>query len=184
MSSEVVTDMSQAEYQARIAELEARLEESEETLAAIRRGDFDAVVVEGPGGERLVYTLENADRPYRVLIEQIQEGALTLSHEGTVLYCNRRLAEVPALGAEPPDPGPQGEPAGVPFPGVVHAVPAAVVQLVEDEEAQVQVVVGVGVGGGEVVRRLDESGDDGVGEGSTRRGQLHAAPSTRGERTG
>ncbi|GEP05352.1 PAS domain-containing hybrid sensor histidine kinase/response regulator [Methylobacterium oxalidis] len=97
MSAEVVTDMSHAEYQARIAELEARLEESEDTLAAIRRGDFDAVVVEGPGGERLVYTLENADRPYRVLIEQIQEGALTLSHEGTVLYCNRRLAAI--LGA-------------------------------------------------------------------------------------
>ncbi|GEL42839.1 MULTISPECIES: ATP-binding protein [Methylobacteriaceae] len=80
--------------QARIRELEARLEESEETLEAIRRGDFDAVVVQGENGERQVYTLESADRPYRVLIEQIQEGALTLSAEGTVLYCNRRLAEM------------------------------------------------------------------------------------------
>ncbi len=80
--------------QARIRELEARLEESEETLGAIRRGDFDAVVVQGNDGRRQIYTLENADRPYRVLIEQIQEGALTLSAEGTVLYCNRRLAEM------------------------------------------------------------------------------------------
>jgi len=79
-------------YRAHIRELEARLEESEETLAAIRRGDFDAVVVEGPNHERLVYTLENADRPYRVLIEQIQEGAFTLGLDGTLLYCNRRLA--------------------------------------------------------------------------------------------
>jgi PAS domain S-box-containing protein len=81
-------------YRAHIRELEARLEESEETLAAIRRGDFDAVVVEGPNHERLVYTLENADRPYRVLIEQIQEGAFTLGLDGILLYCNRRLADM------------------------------------------------------------------------------------------
>ena len=77
---------------ARIRELETRLEESEETLEAIRRGDFDAVVVQTLAGERQVYTLENADRPYRVLIEQIQEGALTLSGDGIILYCNQRLA--------------------------------------------------------------------------------------------
>lgn len=81
-------------YRAHIRELEARLEESEETLAAIRRGDFDAVVVEGPNHERLIYTLENADRPYRVLIEQIQEGAFTLGLDSTLLYCNRRLADM------------------------------------------------------------------------------------------
>jgi PAS domain S-box-containing protein len=84
-------------YRTHIRELEARLEESEETLAAIRRGDFDAVVVEGPNHERLIYTLESADRPYRVLIEQIQEGAFTLALDGTLLYCNRRLADM--LGA-------------------------------------------------------------------------------------
>ena len=87
-------------YRTHIRELEARLEESEETLAAIRRGDFDAVVVEGPNRERLVYTLENADRPYRVLIEQMQEGAFTLGPDGAVLYCNRRLAEMLDLPQE------------------------------------------------------------------------------------
>ena len=85
---------------ARIRELEAQLEESDETLAAIRRGDFDAVVVEGPNQERLVYTLENADRPYRVLIEQIQEGAFTLGSDGALLYCNPRVA---AMLAHPPE---------------------------------------------------------------------------------
>ena len=88
---------SEVSYLARIRELEDRLNESEETLAAIRRGDFDAVVVETDAGERQVYTLENADRPYRVLIEQIREGALTLDEDGKILYCNRRLAEM--LGA-------------------------------------------------------------------------------------
>jgi PAS domain S-box-containing protein len=83
----------------RIRDLEARLEESEDTLDAIRSGDFDAVVVQGPDSTRQVYTLDGADRPYRVLIEQIQEGALTLSQDGTVLYCNPRLADM--LGIPP-----------------------------------------------------------------------------------
>lgn len=75
------------------AELEARLQEAEETLAAIRNGDVDAVVVGGAAGQQ-VYTLENADRPYRVLIEQMREGAVTLSEEGTILYCNQRFATI------------------------------------------------------------------------------------------
>ena len=74
-----------------IAELRARLLEAEETLDAIRHGEVDAVVVGGPSGTR-VYTLENADRPYRVLIEKMQEGAVTLSRDGTILYCNERFA--------------------------------------------------------------------------------------------
>ena len=81
-----------AALRAELRDTQAKLDEAQETIAAIRRGDFDAVVVEGPSGERYVYTLEDADRPYRVLIEQIQEGAFTLGVDGTVLYCNRRLA--------------------------------------------------------------------------------------------
>ncbi|HEX4505819.1 MAG TPA: ATP-binding protein [Alphaproteobacteria bacterium] len=73
--------------------LAARLREAEETLDAIRNGDVDAVVVTGPAGQQ-VYTLENADRPYRLLIEQMQEGAVTLSDDGTVLYCNERFAAI------------------------------------------------------------------------------------------
>ncbi len=79
---------------ARVRELELRLEESEDTLEAIRRGDFDAVVVQGSDNERQIYTLENADQPYRVLIEQMQEGAFTSTADGRLLYCNRQLAEL------------------------------------------------------------------------------------------
>jgi PAS domain S-box-containing protein len=76
-----------------LAELKARLLEAEETLSAIRNGDVDAVVVGGPLGQQ-VYTLENADRPYRVLIEQMQEGAVTLGDDCTILYCNQRFASI------------------------------------------------------------------------------------------
>src|SRR6201985_2991864 len=71
-------------------ELISRLQEAEETLEAIRTGEVDAVVVAGPAGQQ-VYTLENADRPYRVLVEPMQERAVTFSENGTVLYWNKRF---------------------------------------------------------------------------------------------
>jgi PAS domain S-box-containing protein len=86
-------------HDAGLTELRARLREAEETLEAIRNGEVDAVVVGGPGGQQ-VYTLENADRPYRVLIEQMQEGAVTLADDGTVLYCNQRFATLVAARRE------------------------------------------------------------------------------------
>lgn len=75
-----------------ISSLRERLREAEETLEAIRSGDVDAVVVAGPDGTPQVYALETADQTYRMLVEEMQEGALTLSLDGAVLYCNRRLA--------------------------------------------------------------------------------------------
>jgi PAS domain S-box-containing protein len=77
---------------ARLRELETELLEARETLDAIRNGEVDAVVVGGPDGQ-IIYTLENADRPYRVLVEQMREGAVTLSGDGTILYCNASFAE-------------------------------------------------------------------------------------------
>lgn len=67
--------------------LQDRLRESEETLEAIRRGDVDAIVVSGDDGPQ-IYTLTNADRPYRELIENMKEGAITLSNDGLIVYCN------------------------------------------------------------------------------------------------
>ena len=79
-----------------IADLRAELEEARETLDAIRNGEVDAVVVGGPN-ERRVYTLETADRPYRVLVEQIREGAVILGSGGEILFANPALAQL--LGA-------------------------------------------------------------------------------------
>ncbi|HEY7319939.1 MAG TPA: ATP-binding protein [Candidatus Binatia bacterium] len=73
--------------------LRARLEEAEETIQAIRRGEVDAVVVSGPDGEQ-IYTLRGADHSYRVLLEDMNEGAATLLPDGSVLYCNRAFADM------------------------------------------------------------------------------------------
>ena len=85
--------MTDANQQTEIADLRLRLEEAEETLRAIRSGAVDAFVVEVPNGAR-VYTLETADRPYRLLVEEMQQGALTLNSDGTIAYCNRRFADL------------------------------------------------------------------------------------------
>ena len=79
--------------------LRARLVEAEDMLRAIRRGEIDAIVVEGAGGNQ-VYTLHSADEPYRDLVEQMQEGALVLTLRGEILYSNARFAALVGLPLE------------------------------------------------------------------------------------
>ncbi len=68
-----------------------RLAEAEDTLRAIRQGEIDALVVEGPEGNR-IYTLQGADEPYRMLVEEMHEGAVVLTSRGDILYANARFA--------------------------------------------------------------------------------------------
>jgi PAS domain S-box-containing protein len=76
-----------------ISRLQANLREAQETLEAIRSGEVDAVVVQGPNGNQ-IYSLTSAEQPYRVYVEQMQEGAVTVSSEGLILYCNQRFADM------------------------------------------------------------------------------------------
>src|SRR5687767_13455853 len=77
----------------------ARLTAAEEVLRAIRRGEVDAVVMEGAAGEQ-VYTLHGADEPYRNLVEQMQEGAVVLTNRGDIQYVNARFAALVGLPLE------------------------------------------------------------------------------------
>jgi PAS domain S-box-containing protein len=70
-------------------ELIRRLKEADDTLHAIRDNEVDALIVSDQ-----VYTLQSAERPYRLLIEQMQEGALTVSADGLILYCNPRFSQM------------------------------------------------------------------------------------------
>src|SRR5918996_5398185 len=74
-------------------DLSARLREAEETLEAIRSGAVDAVVVSGPSATQ-IFTLQGADHPYRVMVEVMNEGALTVDYHGTILYSNARFADL------------------------------------------------------------------------------------------
>lgn len=81
------------QLRAQVEELRLRLQEAEETIHAVRTGAVDAFVVEEPGGQR-VFTLAGADRPYRLFVEEMQQGAATLHADGTIAWCNSRLAEL------------------------------------------------------------------------------------------
>jgi PAS domain S-box-containing protein len=76
-----------------IEALQARLTEAEELLYAIHSGQVDALVISGPLADQ-VFTLKGAEQPYRILIETINEGAVTLTPDGTILYSNRSFAEL------------------------------------------------------------------------------------------
>jgi PAS domain S-box-containing protein len=82
---------SKKKWMVEINRLRTRLAEVEESLGAIQRGEVDALVVSGPGGEQ-IYTLQGAEHPYRVMVEAINEGAATLLFDGTILYSNRQFA--------------------------------------------------------------------------------------------
>ncbi|MDB5148818.1 MAG: hypothetical protein JWQ57_2838 [Mucilaginibacter sp.] len=85
------------QLQAENDELRFRLEEANDTIDAIRNGQVDALVVKGEEGHQL-YTLKTADQTYRVFIEKMNEGAVTLNREGIILYSNSRFA---AMANEP-----------------------------------------------------------------------------------
>lgn len=73
-------------------QLHSLLAETQETLSAIQRGDVDAIVVSGTKGEQ-VYSISSAETPYRTFIEEMNEGAVTLSRAGIIIYCNKRFAD-------------------------------------------------------------------------------------------
>jgi two-component system CheB/CheR fusion protein len=82
-----------------VEELRARLLEAEETLQAIRRGEVDALVVAGTRGDQ-IFTLMGADHSYRIFLEEMHEGAATLTADGLILYCNRCFAEIVGVPLE------------------------------------------------------------------------------------
>lgn len=82
---------------AELARLRTRLQEVEEALLAVRAGQVDALVV-GHAGDERVAVLSGAMLPYRVMVENLGEGAATLNRDGTLLFANRQLATL--LGAE------------------------------------------------------------------------------------
>ncbi|HSA85449.1 MAG TPA: response regulator, partial [Nitrospira sp.] len=76
-----------------VEQLRLRLDEAEQTLRAIRTGDVDAILISGPQGEQ-VFTLSSAERIYRVIVETMNEAALTVNEQGMIVFTNRRFSEL------------------------------------------------------------------------------------------
>jgi PAS domain S-box-containing protein len=75
----------------KIGELTIKLNESNEVIDSIRRGEVDAFIVQTDGRNE-IYTLRSADKAYRIFIEKMNQGALTVGADGMVLYANSSFA--------------------------------------------------------------------------------------------
>src|SRR6185312_14326033 len=95
-SSETNTTIHDNTLLKEIEELRYQLQEANDTLEAIRTGQVDALVVQ-QGDSHQVYTLKSADHSYRVFIEKMTEGAVTLNKNGNIQYCNSMFASMVAL---------------------------------------------------------------------------------------
>ena len=87
------------ELRAQLEETRRQLEETTEILEAIGTGSVDALVLKSENGHQL-YTLKSTDHTYRIFIEQMTEGAITLSREDIILYCNSQFASMVRLPLE------------------------------------------------------------------------------------
>jgi PAS domain S-box-containing protein len=82
-----------------LQDVTSRMMAAEESLRAILNGEVDGLVVKTAQGDR-VFTLSGADHPYRVMVETMNEGAVTLTVDGTILFCNQRFADIVQMPLE------------------------------------------------------------------------------------
>lgn len=82
-----------------IESLKEQLFESNSIVDAIKQGDVDALVVHHEGVPQL-YSLETADYTFRLLIEKSNQGALSISRNGLILYCNDHFAKLTGIPTE------------------------------------------------------------------------------------
>ena len=82
-----------SELNEELEETRRQLYEVNETIEAIRTGQVDGLVLRN-GNEHQLFTLKTADHAYRVFIEKMTEGAVTLDREGIILYANSQFASM------------------------------------------------------------------------------------------
>src|ERR1700688_223401 len=75
------------------AGLHARLDEAEETLRAIRRGEVDALVVQSAGtGGSQIYTLQGQDaetnRLRGEMLAQVSDAVIAVDNDERIIYLN------------------------------------------------------------------------------------------------
>jgi len=85
--------------QREIERLKEQLTELREILEAIQQGELDALINMSQNHEQ-IFILMRAEEPYRLLVEQMSQGAVTLNLSGTILYCNQYFATILNLPLE------------------------------------------------------------------------------------
>lgn len=82
-----------------IEDLKIQLFDANSLIDAIKHGEVDALVLHSDGSPQ-IYSMESADYTYRILIEKFGEGALSIAHNGLILYCNEYFGKLANLSCE------------------------------------------------------------------------------------
>jgi PAS domain S-box-containing protein len=80
-----------------IDSLRQQLQEAEELRHAISHGTVDAFVVGPTDDSKRVLMLSGAYARYRQLVEDMQQGAVTVSQSGEIMFANHAFAEMVGL---------------------------------------------------------------------------------------
>jgi len=76
--------------------LRRQVMEAMETIETLKTENIDALVITREKDLR-IFIEKAAEKPYRILIERMHEGAVTLNEDGTILYCNSSFANMIGL---------------------------------------------------------------------------------------
>jgi PAS domain S-box-containing protein len=84
------TSTETEKIKAKNAELQQQLKELKDS---IRTSNIDALII--PDKKNIkIFTEKTADKTYRILVEKMNEGAVTLNERGTIIYCNSHFANM------------------------------------------------------------------------------------------
>ena len=89
--------ISGLELEHQIEALREQLREAEELRHAISQGEVDAFVVGATEDSKRVLMLSGAYARYRQLVEDMQQGAVTVSRTGEIMFANQAFAAMVEL---------------------------------------------------------------------------------------
>jgi PAS domain S-box-containing protein len=92
-------ELTAEESALKIIELQNRLDEYEQLIEAIKGGEVDAFALK-TNNESAIFSIQTVDYAYRILVENVGEGALNLSEDGLILYTNNYFPELVNLPYE------------------------------------------------------------------------------------
>jgi PAS domain S-box-containing protein len=92
-------DLHISQLLSEIEALKSQLFDANSIIDAIKHGEVDALVLHADGSPQ-IYSMESADYTYRILIEKFGEGALSVAHNGLILYCNDYFGKLINIASE------------------------------------------------------------------------------------
>jgi PAS domain S-box-containing protein len=101
MALDMTSAVDAAALEREILALRQQLEDAEELRIAISHGQVDAFVVGPSDDAKRVLMLSGAYARYRQLVEDMQQGAVTVSRGGEIMFANHAFADL--IGLRPID---------------------------------------------------------------------------------